>query len=408
MPHHSHRNLRLYAAYAMLNACYFWLPIFFLYFQERVSLVEILRLEAIYYVCVVAFEVPSGYISDRYGRKLTLLVASFAFTISYALFFGGTSFSELAAAQALLGLGFAFNSGTDAAFHADALEEVGRGGEFGVREARLRSFAYLCGAVAILSGAGVAAVETRFAYALNALTAVVSLAVVCFFREPKRVRGDQALDSLRGFVSQVRDCRLDLRVPAITWIAAYAVFMTVLNHIPYEFYQSRVRTWVESTPHLASVVSGLIMAVGQIAASGGSHVSFSLARRFGERFTLLSMAAMQTVIIALMSVVVHPIIAALILLRGVPDAVSQPLLLSRIASHVPSRRRATFFSLLSLGGRLLFSLWLLMMSWVLSLVQFQDPVSDSLLVGAVCGVVGVLLLTRSRRRGTGGDGGAFA
>jgi MFS family permease len=36
---------------------------------------RVLRLEAIYYIAVVILEVPSGYFSDRFGRRQTLLIA---------------------------------------------------------------------------------------------------------------------------------------------------------------------------------------------------------------------------------------------------------------------------------------------------------------------------------------------
>lgn len=36
---------------------------------------RVLRLEAIYYIAVVFLEVPSGYFSDRFGRRQTLLIA---------------------------------------------------------------------------------------------------------------------------------------------------------------------------------------------------------------------------------------------------------------------------------------------------------------------------------------------
>ncbi len=42
------RNLRLYPWYAAAFNAYFWLPVFFLYFSDHLSLAGVLRLEAIY------------------------------------------------------------------------------------------------------------------------------------------------------------------------------------------------------------------------------------------------------------------------------------------------------------------------------------------------------------------------
>ena len=58
--------------------CFFWMPVFSLFFNEHLTVAQVLRLEAIYYVAVVVLEVPSGFCSDVVGRKPTLLISSLA------------------------------------------------------------------------------------------------------------------------------------------------------------------------------------------------------------------------------------------------------------------------------------------------------------------------------------------
>ena len=127
------RNVRLYPRYQILFNLYFWIPVFFLYFSEFLPLGQVLRLEAIYYTTVVVLEVPSGYFSDRFGRRRTLLVSSTALATSYTLFFFGSGFADFAAAQVCLAAGMAFNSGTDTALHFDSLAALGRGEEYARR-----------------------------------------------------------------------------------------------------------------------------------------------------------------------------------------------------------------------------------------------------------------------------------
>ncbi len=391
-------NLRLYPIYACLTACSFWLPVFFLYFAERVGLRELLWLEAVYYACVVLAEVPSGYFSDRYGRRRTLLASTGCLTAAYALFVFAEAFAALALAQALLGFGYALNSGTDTAFHSDSLDEAGLGEQYGEREAKTRSLAFFVAAVAMPVGAGVAALETRFAYGLNLLTAAGSFAVAMSFTEPARAARDQALDSARAFRRQLAECAGDLRDPTTAWIFYYAVFMTVLNHIPYEFYQSRIESWTGPGSSWAPLISGLILSAGQLAAAAASRVSIRVSRRFGDRPALLSTLALQTAVIGVMGALVHPIVAAVIVLRSVPDAVGAPILLARVAEKVPSLRRATFLSLQSLAGRLAYSLWLLAMSVVVGGPPAGDEVPALLFLGAGLGVAGGLVFAFLSRR----------
>ena len=80
------RNAALYPWYAGLFNCFFWMPVFFLFFNEHLTVAQVLRLEAIYYVAVVVLEVPSGFFSDVVGRKPTLLLSSLSFFAAYLLF----------------------------------------------------------------------------------------------------------------------------------------------------------------------------------------------------------------------------------------------------------------------------------------------------------------------------------
>jgi hypothetical protein len=65
---HFTRNAVLYPWYVGLFNCFFWMPVFFLFFNEHLTVAQVLRLEAIYYVAVVVLEVPSGFFSDSNDR----------------------------------------------------------------------------------------------------------------------------------------------------------------------------------------------------------------------------------------------------------------------------------------------------------------------------------------------------
>ena len=64
-------------------------------FASKFSISEVLLLESVYYIAVVILEVPSGYVSDRMGRRPTLMAAAALLGLSYILFFLGDSFFVL-------------------------------------------------------------------------------------------------------------------------------------------------------------------------------------------------------------------------------------------------------------------------------------------------------------------------
>jgi len=349
------RNLALYPVYRGLRGLMFWLPVFFLYFQSVLDVADVLVLEALYYLGVVVAEVPSGYFSDRIGRRVTLLIAMGAWTAACWLFVLTSSFVPFAVAQLGLAVGMAFNSGTDSALLYDSLKALGREDEIAAFESRAQAWGLAMLGVAAVVGGLLAGLDLRFAYALSALSASLAFAVAWRFEEPT---GTRALPPMRQLVAVAGR----LRDPALRWLFLFVVAMTVFNHVPYELFQP----WLElllnddgsgyaRTPAVSGVVVGLSFA---LSAWASTHAA-AWGARVGLRNGLFAVLGLQALVMAAMAAVVHPVVVLLILLRTVPTALTVPLMLSVVHPRIDSGQRATYLSLQSLAGRLAFSLCLL-------------------------------------------------
>lgn len=357
------RNVRLYPAYALAFNAFAWMPVFMLYFTQTLSLAEALRLEAIYYAAVVATEVPSGYFSDRVGRRATLLVAAIALLAAYVLFavggFAGVvepSFALFAAAQVLLAVGLSFNSGTDASFHYDSLASLGRTEEFADREAIAARNGLLASGGAALAGGAVAVIGLHWAYVLSAIAAAAMLAIVLRFVEP--TAKEKSAGGGLGFVRQLGKCLSLLRGKTLAWLFAFFVLMTILNHVPYEFYPLYIREAVgggETNADFAPLYAGLHMAAAMVLGAVAAAWSVKLRDKLGIGAALLLAAAIQTAVIAAMGFVLAVWVIPLILLRVVPRALMTAPLNAAIAPRVEQQQRATYLSIQSLAGRLAFS-----------------------------------------------------
>ncbi|HIN09378.1 MAG TPA: hypothetical protein EYM64_02245, partial [Phycisphaerales bacterium] len=146
------RNLTLYPWYAGVFNAYFWLPVYFLFFNSKLDLSNVLLLESIYFASVVAMEVPSGWFSDIFGRRRTLIAASSFLCASYVLFLLANSFNVFVVAQILLAAGIAFNSGTDTSFLLESTQALEIEDEYASREARAIQFGFLGTAIAAVLG----------------------------------------------------------------------------------------------------------------------------------------------------------------------------------------------------------------------------------------------------------------
>ena len=393
-------NVRLYPWYAAIFHAHFWMPVFFLYFLRHMELADVLRLEAIYYAGVVLLEVPSGYFSDRFGRRLTLLIANGSLLAAYLTFFFGSDFATFAVAQVLLAAGLAFNSGTDTSLHYDSLASIRREGEFDDREAIVARNSILASGLAGLVGGAAGVLDLRFAYALSALAAVVGLGIVLAMREP---RSHEKRLVVAGPIDQFKTCGKLLRQPLLAWLFAFYVVMTVLNHVPYEFYQPYIDLAMADRLPLGdgtTLATGIHVAVVMVIAAWFARRSIRLRDRFGLGSVLLLATVLQTIIILAMGLVLNPLIILLVLARSVPRALMTAPINAAIAPRVSQGQRATCLSIQSLAGRLAFSGWLL----ILSLIPASNGdggwagISNKLLISGAFGVAALLALAITWRR----------
>jgi MFS family permease len=392
------RNLKLYPWYVGLFHAYFWLPVYFLFFNSKVELSEVLYLASIYFASVVVIEVPSGWFSDQFGRRKTLITASIFLCVAYTLFLFANSFEAFAIAQVFLAGGIAFNSGTDTSFLLETTQALDEQEAYPELEAKAMKFNFLGTAAAGILGGLAAIPDYRGAYALSLLGGIALLCLTLRFTEPSNERGNERL----GFFRQVVSCLGLLKNFRLLWLSVFAVYMIVINHIPYEFYQPYLKQLatqyqaVKATPFLSSVHLTLTM----IAASFIASKSIRIRNKFGIGVTLLSAAGLQIAMMAIMHLFVSIPAAIATLLRSCPRALMTAPLNAAVAPSVPAAKRATFLSLQSLFGRLGFSITLAIFG---SAANGKDWESITTLLGwgmwiGLLGITALLLTIFTLRR----------
>jgi hypothetical protein len=255
-------------------------------------------------------------------------------------------------------------------------------------------------ATALAAGIGglVAGFDLRLAYALSAVGASVALVITWLFEEPAREAVAHAP------IEQLRAVVVHLRHPLLAWVFAFAVAMTVFNHIPYELFQpylgflfSDARGLV-STPVVAGLTAMVMMGISALV----SGRAMTLQVRLSTPGVLLGAMLVQGTIIAAMAAVVHPLVIGLLILRSVPQALMNPVIGAAVHPRLPSNIRATYFSVQSLAGRLAFSFTLLVAAAAVGdLHTLTHERMASLLWSAVVGllvIAAILLVVRRAMR----------
>jgi MFS family permease len=382
------RNIALYPWLKFTQQLLFWQATWFLYFESRLSAAEAILLYVVADMATTALEVPSGYMSDRLGRRKTLLVAALLTVTGAALLVVGEGFAQFAVANALLGAAWAFSSGTDTSLLFESLKAEGRASEVERQEMKAWRFSFAGLALSALTGGLIALLDLRLPYIATTLAGLVLLAITFFLCDPPkapRTAHRQALRSMGRYLTQ----------PTLVWLLVFWVATYAFGHIPFVFGQPFIRDALsaagltDQTPLVTGAVSFLMMAISLAV----SLVALPLRRALGLPLVLLLAFGMQVGLAMALALSNSLLVVALLLLRMVPDALTSAFLLARIQPLLSDDVRATYLSLQSLVGRILFSL-------MLTLAALYAPIDGALaypdmqviLTGFV-GLGGLLLVT---------------
>lgn len=353
----SHRTIALLPWYQFFNSLLFWQAIWFLYFQSNLSGAEAIILYSVYDIATTVLEVPSGYFSDRIGRRLTLMLSALCSLAGcLALAFGG-SFFLFALGQSLLGAGSAFKSGTDSSLLFESLEATGRAHEVEAQELRAWRFSLAGFALsAVLGGAMSLWSQSLPFYATAACFAVAALLVARMAEPP---RSDKTAES---FTQQIIALKTALLHPVLAWLFALTVLMYGFSHLPFVFGQPFILAALEGWGLAAEapLVSGAVSSIMMLLSVVASLIAVRLRSALGLPLLLLCAFGLQIALIGALAASTSAVVIGVLLLRIVPDSLAYPFILARIQPLLESGTRATYLSLKSLGGKIFFASTLLL------------------------------------------------
>jgi MFS family permease len=104
-------------------------------------------------LCVFALEVPTGWVADRLGHRVSLIIGSFVQVCAMLVFWLAATPPALLAASLLVAVGDASRSGADEALLYRSCAALGREHDFQAIEARTRSVGLIALVLLLVGGA---------------------------------------------------------------------------------------------------------------------------------------------------------------------------------------------------------------------------------------------------------------
>ncbi len=219
------RNLRILPWWWVLRWAWFGEGVWVIYLLEErgLTLGQVLLFEAVYSAVIIASELPTGMISDRFGRRASLLLGSVAAVAAMFAFGWGASLIVLLSAYAFFALAEAGYSGADTAILYDSLKATGRDSRFTSWHGRLNAVIALAIAAFTVIGSFITQwVPLWVPIVMSAAVSAPAIALAWLLHEPPR--DDERHSYLQTGVLAVRQL---LATPALLTVTGLMTVTTI-------------------------------------------------------------------------------------------------------------------------------------------------------------------------------------
>lgn len=370
--------LAYFAPFRALSVSAAYLTPFFL--QKGLSLSQVFLLQSLFSVAFLLWELPSGYIADRFGRAFSIKLSAPIAAVAMVAYGFSSSFWQFTVWELTLALANGLISGVDTALLLDSLKADGREEEFTHASQRMQAFGF--GAAAL--GVPVAFLLVRYVSLSSTLVAdglltAVGTLFAFRLREAPRYNGSQ--ESVR--LSAWHATKQLVHNVEARWLVVLTSSLGAATYVSF---------WL-SAPYYKSLgvpveLYGLILALRSLWKAVLSYKIKQTPRKLGRNlltYTLLAglvYAAMATGNVWLLwAVLGHDAVQAL---------QSQPVT-ARLNQHMHHEYRATLNSLVNLVQRLAYAL----AGPLAGLAVDRLGLSAGLLVaGLACSIVSLVALAR--------------
>lgn len=184
-----------YYLYRAAMAAGFTAPIWYLYILESgVSYGQLAIIDSIWWAGLLLFEIPTGYIGDRIGRRNSLLVASVMILFAQLAMVFSNAFPHFAFVFGFWALASTFRSGTGDAWLYDVLKDRMSEDEFASVRGRGNSVMLVVSGVTAFVGGYIADVSMSFAYVATAAVTALSLPILLSFPKSVQYQDDDEED----------------------------------------------------------------------------------------------------------------------------------------------------------------------------------------------------------------------
>lgn len=306
------------------------------------SLIDVGICESVFHLTSLLGEMPTGIISDLYGRRLSRLLGRLIDIISVVLLMLAQSEWVIYLSFILSALSYTMESGTDSAYVYDLLLEEKSQDEFPKIQGRREVVIQIAVLLATTLGGMIARVSYKLTYGLSIIVIVLSIVVLMQMKEIKNqhyvktnILNDMKLQVIQSYALIKKDHQIFYLILSTSLFSASLTtcYFYLTN------YWSRLGVSISSI----SFFLALENVVGMIA----GILTHRIMKRYSQKRLLLILPL--GIVISMIGIPFYPISIFAICAMAFFETILYIAMTSFLNEKVSSQLRATLLSTLSLG-----------------------------------------------------------
>ena len=383
-------NIRkLYFIRAIRNFMLF-APIIVLFCQKNgMNMRDVFVLQCSFSLVLVLFEIPSGYFSDVFGRRVSITFGVILSSGGFVVYSLARNFGEFMSAEIILAVGMSFVSGCDSALLYDTLLALKKGFYYQKIEGRINSVMMSSEAVASILGGLLALISLRLPLYIDAIISLLAIPVAFSLIEPERENIFDRKDILKNMCKLVRYSIHDHT--EIKWLIVFSAVTGASTMNMVWFIQPYFQ-------HMGVSLGlfGLVWAAFQLIAAFFSWHADAIEKSIGRKRSLLLIFFLPVISYFLVSLCWCLSAGLLIISFYVSRGMNRPIISNYLNRIISSEKRATILSVRSLMERLFFVMTGPFIGWFSDVFSMRSALDFSGIIFLVFGLISLVFLHRHK------------
>ncbi|WP_427340319.1 MFS transporter [Caloranaerobacter sp. DY30410] len=387
---------------ALLGFQYFMSPILVIFYLKYVgvSFSQFIFLDSILFLLVAIFEVPSGYLSDRFGRKRTLLISRVFTILSMIILILFPSYIGALISIIISGVFIPLGSGNEKAIYFESFKKLNEEKKLQKIYSKSNSISFVMLTITSIISGFIAKINLALPVLIDIiLLIVISIATFFLLHDDKTYLSNQemsaAKDKIGKFVYNHNNIKGLINVTPIFLLSA--LFFAALR-VSYTAYQPLFKNLNIDIQYF-----GMIFAFFNITCSLSSYAAPKFLKMTSNELTTL-LVLTTFITISFIGIFISNsvfLVLLFIALQQIVRGLHGPFFLIQKNYYIPinSKKRVTYLSYSNLLSTLLVSLCLYLFSYMNSKVSLKLSIICFGMLISFISLLTIIILYTLKRKG---------